>query len=258
VSSFDTDNVSLPTVQITKPPEEATSHAESDLGQASDKFKAAKLDAANKEIDVTEHPAEPTDNPPTFWPIFHDTLRYLLEAQSSVLQKRLTENRETLLGHKDLRLAHLTIGHLIRVMSMDSWMDDIALVSYLTMVVNHENRLRGKQVAIALESFFFEKLRGKEGYDGVRKWTAKLLNIVGGIKDLERILIPLHLDENHWALAVMHLPERQIRLHDSLQIKTRTNVVLKVCWYHSGADKGCITDLDVDTEGVRPTRIIDL
>ena len=70
---------------------------------------------------------------------------------------------------------------------------------------------------IFFSSFFFVKLAGTlHGYQytNVKLWTRRLKPSIFSAFDL--VLIPLHVDSNHWVLAVIDMRSRLIQYWDSL------------------------------------------
>jgi hypothetical protein len=74
-------------------------------------------------------------------------------------------------------------------------------------------------------TFFYSKLLGKSadgqretGYDytNVERWTSKKKGDNYTPSLCERMMVPLHLDGNHWALAVLHMWGQRVEYFDSL------------------------------------------
>ena len=67
-------------------------------------------------------------------------------------------------------------------------------------------------------SFFFHKLAGTADgymYANVKRWTRRIKSSIFSAFDL--VLIPLHVDSNHWVLAVIDMRLRLIQYWDSLR-----------------------------------------
>jgi len=109
----------------------------------------------------------------------------------------------------------------------DKWLNDEVMNS-LVALINH----RAKQVACMLaaglraaagiprtfmfNTFFFARLCERAGcydYDGVRTWGFKNGLDVGSV---DRILIPVNVENLHWVLVIVDVKERRFLFFDSL------------------------------------------
>lgn len=65
---------------------------------------------------------------------------------------------------------------------------------------------------VAFNSFFYTSL-SERGYQGVRRWMKRKKMT---ITDLDRIFVPINLNQSHWALGMIDIPRKRIIYVDSL------------------------------------------
>lgn len=87
------------------------------------------------------------------------------------------------------------------------WLNDEVINAYLGVL-----QQRGRGRIWCPNSFFWSKLRD-DGTAAVRRWAAR-----AGVEmaSLELILLPLHLNEDHWALGAMNFQSSSLGYFDSL------------------------------------------
>lgn len=102
--------------------------------------------------------------------------------------------------------AELTRRHL-SCLQPDEWLNDEVVNCYMRLLQEEsDGRLW------CPNTFFWPKLQDG-GYAAVQRWSRRAAMDMGS---LEAIIIPLHLDGCHWALAVVHVPEQRLAYFDSL------------------------------------------
>ena len=95
------------------------------------------------------------------------------------------------------------------------WLSDEVLRSYM-LLINDKARELSLNVH-CFNSFFFSTF-AEQGYKGVRRWsTSVCLRLkVPTIFSLEKIVVPINLDNTHWTFIVANLRCKVIRYYDSL------------------------------------------
>ena len=119
-----------------------------------------------------------------------------------------------------VQLDHLQPGELL---------DDDNVAVYLTMVLQHMQRLGITDVCLVRTWLFFELILTR-GPIYVRKWTsAKHLSRYGlpqgskTIFDARYFVAPVHAGGNHWIWALVDFKECCIHVHDSLSQRNNSN-----------------------------------
>lgn len=97
----------------------------------------------------------------------------------------------------------------IRTLDGLTWLNDEVMNFWVSILADHFRRTSQH----FYNSFFYSKLteHGTYTYANVRRWARKF-----DIFALDRVLMPIHLGNTHWALAVMYVQKRVIRFYDSM------------------------------------------
>jgi len=114
--------------------------------------------------------------------------------------------------------AELTRRHF-ECLLPDMWLNDEVVNSYLRLV---QERADGR--CWCPNSFFWPKLSA-EGYSAVRRWMRRA---AVNVDLLQAILVPLHLNATHWALAVIDFRALGIHYFDSLAHAPPRNLVARL------------------------------
>lgn len=85
-----------------------------------------------------------------------------------------------------------------------TWLNDQVINRYLELLVN---RSQGK---VAYLNTFFYSSYIQHGYQRVARWTNKI-----DVFSKNKILVPLHENENHWTLIGVNLRKKKIYYFDS-------------------------------------------
>eukprot|EP00931_Biecheleriopsis_adriatica_P120837 TRINITY_DN95938_c0_g1_i1.p1 TRINITY_DN95938_c0_g1~~TRINITY_DN95938_c0_g1_i1.p1 ORF type:complete len:336 (+),score=83.24 TRINITY_DN95938_c0_g1_i1:81-1088(+) len=102
--------------------------------------------------------------------------------------------------------AELTRRHL-SCLQPEEWLNDEVVNCYMRLLQEEsEGRLW------CPNTFFWPKLKDG-GYSAVQRWSRRASI---DLANVEAIIVPLHLDGCHWALAVVHIAERRLAYFDSL------------------------------------------
>ncbi|CAI4230724.1 unnamed protein product [Auanema sp. JU1783] len=90
------------------------------------------------------------------------------------------------------------------------WLNDEIINCYLNMIVQRCEKDSNLPKVYAFNTFFFTNIATK-GYASVKRWTRKV-----DIFSYDILLVPVHMHNNHWCLAVVDFPNKKIEYFDSL------------------------------------------
>ncbi|XP_077416112.1 sentrin-specific protease 2 [Vanacampus margaritifer] len=95
------------------------------------------------------------------------------------------------------------------------WLNDEVINFYLSLVMEQCSDTASGRRVYSFSTFFFPKLRGSPsgqagGHAAVKRWTKAV-----DIFQCDLLLVPLHLGV-HWALAVIDLKAKTVKLYDSM------------------------------------------
>lgn len=99
----------------------------------------------------------------------------------------------------------------LQTLSDRHWLNDNVIDFYLQLVKKFINTTTDSQIHV-FSTFFYTTLREK-GYAGVKKW-AKRAKVDVSKQDL--IIIPINLNQTHWALSIIDNNSQKIQYFDSL------------------------------------------
>lgn len=99
----------------------------------------------------------------------------------------------------------------LQTLSDRHWLNDNVIDFYLQLIKEFINKTTNSQIHV-FSTFFYTTLREK-GYQGVRKW-AKRAKIDVSKQDL--IIIPINLNQTHWALSIIDNRLQKFQYFDSL------------------------------------------
>ena len=101
------------------------------------------------------------------------------------------------------------------------WLNDELINFYLSLLD------RSCKCRIYVHNTFFYSVKlFKEGifnYKSVKKWID-----IDIFTQIDKILIPVHVGENHWALAVVNIRDKQFEYYDSIQNPVNSTLVVSV------------------------------
>lgn len=124
-----------------------------------------------------------------------------------------------------------------------TWLNDVIINSYFLLLQQRDtlNNAYTKRYYM-FNTFLYAKLYADNhtyDYSCVNKWTKKL-----NIFELAKVFIPVNLNNSHWVLIVVHIPEKKISYYDSGVSNTYflqcTNNILM--WIKDEAKKNNIID----------------
>lgn len=86
------------------------------------------------------------------------------------------------------------------------WLNDTVIEFFMHFIEKKTPR------TVAFSSYFYTNL-SERGYQGVRRWMRRKK---AQIEQLDKIFVPVNLNESHWALGMIDMPSRTIIYVDSL------------------------------------------
>lgn len=114
--------------------------------------------------------------------------------------------------------------HDMRTLAFETWLNDEIINVYMSLIVQRAARGNGALPRVhCFNSFFASKLYIEDGYNygNVRRWTLPVRlrqsgQLVDSILDLDRIIVPINLNNTHWTCAVIDLRGRKFEYYDSM------------------------------------------
>ena len=93
------------------------------------------------------------------------------------------------------------------------WLNDEVINIYSKLIIT-ELQEKGEKI-YCFRSDFMNQLNseGKFSYEKVKRWSRHVPN--GDIFELEKLFIPINIDNMHWILAVIYMQEKRIQIYDS-------------------------------------------
>lgn len=86
------------------------------------------------------------------------------------------------------------------------WLNDTIIEYFMKYIEKHNERM------VAFNSFFYTNL-SERGYQSVRRWMKRKK---AKITDLDKIFVPINLNQSHWALGVIDIARKRVVYVDSL------------------------------------------
>ncbi|QLQ79273.1 hypothetical protein HG537_0B06210 [Torulaspora globosa] len=86
------------------------------------------------------------------------------------------------------------------------WLNDTIIEFFMKEIETSNKRI------VAFNSFFYTTL-SERGYQGVRRWMKKKKV---QINELDKVFVPINLNQSHWALGMIDITKRRIVYVDSL------------------------------------------
>lgn len=93
-----------------------------------------------------------------------------------------------------------------RTLAPRRWLNDIVIEFFMHFIERETPK------SVAFNSYFYTNL-SERGYQGVRRWMRRKKVQIG---ELEKIFVPVNLNESHWALGMIDIPSKSIYYVDSL------------------------------------------
>lgn len=127
----------------------------------------------------------------------------LEQDQVALVQKMLARKDNAILSNKGN--FEVTVRDF-KTLTPRRWLNDTIIEFFMKEIESSSKKI------VAFNSFFHTTL-SERGYQGVRRWMKKKKV---QISDLEKIFVPINLNQSHWALGMIDLSGRRIVYVDSL------------------------------------------
>ncbi|GAV54847.1 hypothetical protein ZYGR_0AS01700 [Zygosaccharomyces rouxii] len=119
------------------------------------------------------------------------------------VEKNLRRQDNAVLTNKDN--IEVTVRDF-RTLAPRRWLNDTVIEFFMHFIERETPK------SVAFNSYFYTNL-SERGYQGVRRWMRRKKVQIG---DLEKIFVPVNLNESHWALGMIDIPSKSIYYVDSL------------------------------------------
>jgi len=111
------------------------------------------------------------------------------------------------------------IDDLLKLLLPNVWLNDLIIQQYINLLIKNCNY----NDVLAFNTYFFEIVE-KFGFNGYIERHLKGKNLL----DYNKIIVPTHLDNNHWCLLIVKINKRKITYFDSLNFFDITLEKIKV------------------------------
>uniref|UniRef100_A0A2M4BG09 Putative sentrin/sumo-specific protease n=1 Tax=Anopheles marajoara TaxID=58244 RepID=A0A2M4BG09_9DIPT len=103
-------------------------------------------------------------------------------------------------------------GDAFRTLDGNTWLNDEVINFYMQLLQyrSEQRRDQGLPKVYSKSTFFLSSLR-RSGYSGVRRYTKKV-----DLFSFDVIVVPVHVNEVHWCMAIIDLRRKAIEYYDSL------------------------------------------
>lgn len=119
------------------------------------------------------------------------------------VQKVLKRNDNGLLMNRDNLEIHVRD---FKTLGKTRWLND-TIIEFFMKTIEKKN-----ENTVAFNSFFYTTL-SERGYQGVRRWMKRKKK---QIAKLDKIFVPVNLNQSHWALGLIDIKNKRIVFTDSL------------------------------------------
>jgi sentrin-specific protease 1 len=105
-------------------------------------------------------------------------------------------------------------GELMRCLRPLTWLNDEVINLYMELLRVRNNRKPDSLKCHFFNSFFYTKmLQGGYQYKNVRRWSKRAkIKVI----EMDRVFVPINVNNSHWVLAVINFSEKRFEYHDSL------------------------------------------
>ena len=104
-------------------------------------------------------------------------------------------------------------------LNIETDLNDVVINGYLHLITKQS---QANQVTTpklpkvwAPSTFFYPKMK-RAGHPAVKRWTNRL---PGGLFSFDIMIVPVHINLNHWACGIIDFRKKSVELHDSLGVK---------------------------------------
>ncbi|KAI9295925.1 cysteine proteinase [Neoconidiobolus thromboides FSU 785] len=105
----------------------------------------------------------------------------------------------------------------------NTWLNDDVINRYLELIVENSEKQESKQLTIHRFTTYFFTTLVEQGYKKVARWTRKT-----DIFKKDILLIPINLNNAHWACAIVHFKRKRIEYYDSIPSTNSKNHVVGI------------------------------
>jgi sentrin-specific protease 1 len=176
---------------------------------------------------------KPTSNSSTSLTLLNTTNKRFLELRKHEVEQQYinsfivpgTSNEEEILFELDLDSVRRKSMHTLRP---GQWLNDEIIHYYYNMLSKRDAELCLKDPTRLrshfFRSFFMTALMNNEAgnlncgqykYENVKKWSEKVPG--KDIFNLDKIFVPININQRHWIVAVIFIQEKKIEIFDSLK-----------------------------------------
>jgi sentrin-specific protease 1 len=125
----------------------------------------------------------------------------------------------------------ITVGKLV-CLRRNTWLNDEVVNFYMAMLQERDARLCSASNGTRLpshyfNSFFMTKLleNGQYNYGQVKRWSKKF-----DVFALDRVFIPINLNNTHWVMAVVYVQKKEIHYYDSMSGSGKRHLDAMLKW----------------------------
>ena len=123
--------------------------------------------------------------------------------ESNKVKKTLRRSDNGILSNRDN--FEVTVRDF-KTLTPRRWLNDTVIEFFMKQIEKNSKGI------VAFNSFFYTTL-SERGYQGVRRWMKRKK---AQINDLEKIFVPVNLNQSHWALGMIDISRKRIVYVDSL------------------------------------------
>lgn len=91
-----------------------------------------------------------------------------------------------------------------------NWLNDEVINFYMSLIVERARCSTKLPKVYSFNTFFYTKLRSS-GHSSLKRWTRKV-----DIFSYDLLIVPVHVGQNHWCLALIDLKNKKVSYCDSL------------------------------------------
>ena len=96
------------------------------------------------------------------------------------------------------------------------WLNDEVVNGFLAILEAHASVWWGPNVVVMVSSFFYPRLIAAATEEAKAKIIRKYTSSFADSDSLTKVIIPLHLNANHWALVIVNFTTSTLTYLDSL------------------------------------------
>lgn len=117
--------------------------------------------------------------------------------ESNKVKKTLRRSDNGILSNRDN--FEVTVRDF-KTLTPRRWLNDTVIEFFMKQIEKNSKGI------VAFNSFFYTTL-SERGYQGVRRWMKRKK---AQINDLEKIFVPVNLNQSHWALGMIDISRKRI------------------------------------------------